>query len=163
MIVTGLALERISLVFGPTVNIYGKVFDCEVQTSQPKVRVMGLTEPLTRIRLPKPEGIALQTYAISDTPLKLGVEEGGATRPRPANPASILPTQLTALGVVFGRAGISAGVSVVNNRIEVDFIPPDDRGLGVYGLDDLKFNEPEPAAMRRRRSARREPPYTRIS
>jgi hypothetical protein len=72
-----LMLERIAVGYGQAVNVYGQIWDCVVETSQPKVRVMGLTEPLTRIRLPKPEGIALRTYAIPDTPLKLWVEDGG--------------------------------------------------------------------------------------
>jgi len=72
-----LMLERIAVGYGQAINVYGQIRDCVVETSQPKVRVMGLTEPLTRIQLPKPVVVAVGTFAIPDTPLKLWVEEGG--------------------------------------------------------------------------------------
>lgn len=72
-----LLLERIGLTFGPATNYYGQIWDCVVETSQPKVRVMGLTEVLTRVQLPKPAPVAVGTYSIPDTPLKLWVEDGG--------------------------------------------------------------------------------------
>jgi len=172
-----------------------------------------------------------------------GLPSSGSKPGPPDNPASILTTQLSSLGVVFGRPGLSAGVSVVHNgtaysspnsvvgldaagnepgwatgdiylhfvqpgtlipsvtnlvsfaigdgggdvdniiiraydladtqidiqfyssteyqiyslamagihRLEVDFLPPDDTGLGGYHMDDLVFNDPaaapEPATM----------------
>ena len=71
-----LTVEQISVMVGPMSNPYGKVHQCEIESSRPNV-VAENADASTRLLLPTPEWLSpstARTKAIVSTPIRLHVE-----------------------------------------------------------------------------------------
>jgi len=75
-----LTLERISILVGPTLSIYGKVFRCEVQSASPKLEGgIPMLESKTRAILSLPTGMGqgTKTWGIVNEPVRVYAQQPG--------------------------------------------------------------------------------------
>jgi hypothetical protein len=71
-----LTLERVGITIGPTLSIYGRVYNCEIESARPRLSDQDLLESHTRVMLPLPIvlGTGTRTWAVIHAPVRIYAE-----------------------------------------------------------------------------------------